>query len=133
MYKSYLWILLIAVFSSCTNKQAASPSFYIDKQEEKKIDVLLSKMTIEEKVGQTCQITLDAILQKDESNKLIEPHQIDLKKLDEAINKFKVGSVLNVSNHTFTLNKWNGMVLFMAKCSKTKEKIPGYIEIFLDR
>ena len=110
MYKSYLWILLIAVFSSCTNKQATPPSFYIDKQEEKKIDVLLSKMTIEEKVGQTCQITLDAILQKDESNKLIEPHQIDLKKLDEAINKFKVGSVLNVSNHTFTLNKWNGIV-----------------------
>ena len=81
MYKSYLWILLIAVFSSCKNKQATPPSFYIDKQEEKKIDVLLSKMTIEEKVGQTCQITLDAILQKDESNKLIEPHQIDLKNL----------------------------------------------------
>ena len=47
---------------------------------------------------------------KDSDNKLIEPHQIDLEKLEEAINKYKVGSVLNVSNHTFTLEKWNGIV-----------------------
>ena len=36
-------------------------------------------MTPEEKVGQTCQITLDAILLKDSLKKLIEPHQIDSK------------------------------------------------------
>ena len=44
------------------------------------------------------EITLDAILQKDAANVLIEPHQIDLKKLDEAIDIYKVGSILNVSN-----------------------------------
>ena len=85
-------------------------SFSLIEEDEKKIDLLIKNMSVEEKVGQTCQITLDAILQKDSSNKLIEPHQIDLKKLDEAINKYKVGSVLNVSNHTFTLSTWNGVV-----------------------
>ena len=82
-------------------------------------------MSLEEKVGQTCQITLDAILQKDSDNKLIEPHQIDLEKLDEAINKYKVGSVLNVSNHTFTLEKWNGIVKTIQEAAaKSRTKIP---------
>ena len=99
-------VLSILFFVSCSSGQKKH-SFLLIDEDEKKITALLNQMSIEEKVGQTCQITLDAILQKDKSNKLIEPHQIDLDKLDVAINKYKVGSVLNVSNHTFTLKKWN--------------------------
>ena len=102
-------ILLILLFSAC-GTEPGNHSFLLIDEDEKKITTLLNQMSLEEKVGQTCQITLDAILQKDKSNKLIEPHRIDLEKLDEAINKYKVGSVLNVSNHTFTLEKWNGIV-----------------------
>ena len=99
-------VLSILFFVSCSSGQK-NHSFLLIDEDEKKITALLNQMSIEEKVGQTCQITLDAILQKDKSNKLIEPHQIDLDKLDMAINKYKVGSVLNVSNHTFTLKNWN--------------------------
>jgi len=102
-------VSFVLFLSSCA-VEPSNNSFSLIKEDEKKISALLDKMSVEEKVGQTCQITLDAILQKDESNKLIEPHQIDLEKLDEAINKYKVGSILNVSNHTFTLEKWNGIV-----------------------
>ena len=102
-------VSFVLFLSSCA-VEPSNNSFSLIKEDEKKISALLNKMSVEEKVGQTCQITLDAILQKDESNKLIEPHQIDLEKLDEAINKYKVGSILNVSNHTFTLEKWNGIV-----------------------
>ena len=102
-------LLFVFLFAACSGKQT-NLSFELNPEHERKIDALISQMSLEEKVGQTCQITLDAILQKDSDNKLIEPHQIDLEKLDEAINKYKVGSVLNVSNHTFTLEKWNGIV-----------------------
>ena len=102
-------VSFVLFLSSCA-VEPSNNSFSLINEDEKKISALLDKMSVEEKVGQTCQITLDAILQKDESNKLIEPHQIDLEKLDEAINKYKVGSILNVSNHTFTLEKWNGIV-----------------------
>ena len=104
-----LLVSFVLFLSSCA-VEPSNNSFSLIEEDEKKISALLKKMSVEEKVGQTCQITLDAILQKDESNKLIEPHQIDLEKLDEAINKYKVGSILNVSNHTFTLEKWNGIV-----------------------
>jgi len=78
----------------------------LDSVVEKKINTLMKKMTVEEKVGQTCQITLDAILKTDASGKTIEPISIDPLKLNEAIINYKVGSVLNVSSHTLTLAEW---------------------------
>ena len=94
-------LLFILFLFSCDNNKSTG-SFELDPVAEKEIDALIKKMSLEEKIGQTCQITLDAILQKDAANVLIEPHQIDLKKLEEAIDIYKVGSILNVSNHTFT-------------------------------
>ena len=117
-------LLFVFLFAACSGKQT-NLSFELNPEHERKIDALISQMSLEEKVGQTCQITLDAILQKDSDNKLIEPHQIDLDKLDEAINKYKVGSILNVSNHTFTLEKWNGIVkTIQDAASKSSTKIP---------
>ena len=84
---------------------------------EKRIDDLISKMTLEEKVGQTCQITLDAVLQKDSNGKLIDPHTIDDVKLSEAIHKYKVGSILNVSNRTFTLDDWHVKIEKIDNCT----------------
>jgi beta-glucosidase len=78
----------------------------LDPVVEKKISTLLQKMSLEEKVGQTCQITLDAILKSDASGKTLEPVSIDPIKLNEAILKYKVGSILNVSSHTLTLIEW---------------------------
>ncbi len=117
-------VSFVLFLSSCA-VEPSNNSFSLIKEDEKKISALLNKMSVEEKVGQTCQITLDAILQKDESNKLVEPHQIDLEKLDEAINKYKVGSILNVSNHTFTLEKWNGIVkTIQDAASKSNTGVP---------
>ena len=117
-------LLFVFLFAACSGKQT-NLSFELNPEHERKIDALISQMSLEEKVGQTCQITLDAILQKDSDNKLIEPHQIDLDKLNEAINKYKVGSILNVSNHTFTLEKWNGIVKTIQEAaSKSSTKIP---------
>ena len=97
-------VILSIIFVAC-NSEHTRPSFDLDPEIEKSIEEKINSLSLEEKVGQTCQITLDAILKKNASNILIEPHQIDPKKLEEAIYKYKIGSVLNVSNHPFSLNK----------------------------
>ena len=109
MYKFYFFIITLLCFSSCINEDSKS-SFLLDSENEASISSLINDMTIEEKVGQTCQITLDAILKKDSSGVLIEPHQIDKAKLDQAILEHNIGSVLNVSNHTFSLETWHSII-----------------------
>ena len=67
-------------------------------------------MTIADKVGQTCQVTLGALMKTDSKNKLIWPHEIDREKLSVAINDYKIGSILNVSNHTYDLERWHEII-----------------------
>ncbi len=98
----YFFFLFALGFQSCFSQQ----SFLVDKNIEKQIDLLINKMSLNEKVGQTCQITLDALLKRDENNKVIEPVSIDSDKLKEAITEYSVGSILNVGSHTLDINRW---------------------------
>jgi beta-glucosidase len=66
----------------------------------------LTGLTLEEKVGQTCQITLDAVAQTDAQGRTLVPLKLDTNKLTEALVKYKVGSILNVSWHTLTRAQW---------------------------
>ena len=123
MNKLFLFIVAVVLFSCNSNNSIKSNK--LDPKIEDSITTIISKMSIEEKVGQTCQITLDAILLKDSTNTLVEPHQIDENKLDKAIVEYNVGSVLNVSNHTFSLNKWNSIIKdIQAVALKTNHKVP---------
>jgi len=116
--------LLISFFIQTINAQNFNTD-NLDIKIENKISTILNSMTLEEKVGQTCQITLESILKKNKDGKLIEPHQIDNKKLKIAIKDFKVGSFLNVSNHTFTIEKWHKVINKIQNYSKlTKHQIP---------
>lgn len=82
------------------NKSLTSPEI------EAQIDADLATMSLEEKVGQTCQITLDVLLKRDAEGKVIEPIQVDPEKVKEAIAEYGVGSVLNVGWHTLSLEEW---------------------------
>jgi beta-glucosidase len=73
---------------------------------EQRIEEIMAKMTLGEKVGQTCQVTLDAVLKRDNSNAVIEPIRIDTQKLQEALTKYGIGSILNVGSHTLSLEEW---------------------------
>ncbi len=123
MNKFSLFIVAIVLFSCNSNNSVKSNK--LDPKIENSITTILRKMSIEEKVGQTCQITLDAILLKDSTNTLVEPHQIDYNKLNQAIIDYNVGSILNVSNHTFSIKKWNSIIKdIQAVALKTNHKIP---------
>ena len=122
-------IVLLVVFFLFQNKESNTNvernSFSLDNNIELRIDSLIETLTLEEKVGQTCQITLDAILKKDTLGVLLEPHEIDQKKLNIALIDYNVGSILNVSNHTFSLEKWNNIIdIIQSTALNTNHKIP---------
>ena len=91
MQMRYL-IILILIFS-CTNQNLKSD---IDL----KVDELISKMTLREKVGQMTQINLTVIAKGPTKWESSFPMEIDEKKANKALVDFKVGSVLNTINNT---------------------------------
>ena len=66
---------------------------------EKKVTALLSKMTLEEKVGQMAQITLDVVGKGKDRFSSDEPFTMDMKALEKAVIQYKLGSILNASNN----------------------------------
>lgn len=100
MKKNSLILISLLTLFSCQNAEESNDP----------ISRLISEMTLEEKVGQTCQITLDAILLRDSAGAVVEPHVIDEDKLKEAVGKYKVGSMLNVSSHTLSLEQWHYII-----------------------
>lgn len=88
------------------------------------IEEMVSKMSIEQKVGQMTQINLD-VISKGEVFNLVEPHQLDAKKLDSAINHYYVGSILNVGGHTYSREHWKEIItMIQTKAAKEGTKIP---------
>ena len=103
----------------------AQTSFPVNSAHEKKIAQHIKKMTLAEKVGQTCQITLDAILVTNEKGQSKEPAEIDRNKLRIALDSFKVGSILNVSSHTLKPSEWKYILSeIQSVCDELKTKIP---------
>ena len=78
-----------------------------DKETWKKACKIASKLSTEEKIAQTCQLTLDALLKLNNKGQVITPIELDEEKVNELIQKAKIGSVLNVSTHTLTLEQWH--------------------------
>lgn len=86
-------VLFLAVLTACSGLK--HQQFYDS-----------TALTVEEKVGQTCQITLDAVAQTDPQGRTLVPLKLDTNKLTEALVKYKVGSILNVSWHTLSRDQW---------------------------
>lgn len=89
-----------------------------------KVKQLLSQMTIEEKVGQMTQVTLQAVSKKQGTKD--QHHELDLAKLEEAITKYHVGSILNVYDVAHELNYWHEVIgtIQDIALTKTRLKIP---------
>jgi len=79
-----------------------------------KIEALLKQMSVEEKVGQMTQLTLEMVVRG--RNQTVE---IDQAKLEKAINKYGVGSILNCYNQALTPDKWQEIVAQIQKAAKS--------------
>lgn len=95
------------------------PAIPRDEQMEQKIEQLLRKMTLDEKVGQMCELNIDVIQQRGEG------FQIDEAKLDSVITKYKVGSILNVPNGTaVSTAEWQRIIRLIQEKSMQEIGIP---------
>ena len=116
--KTLLFLFGLVIFSQAQVKNIMS--------NEDKISSLMSKMTLEEKVGQMTQIALQSFSIEGKNRIETEPVHIDLKKLRELILKYKVGSLLNTGQAANSLEKWHEIITTIQDVA-TKEsrlKIP---------
>ncbi len=107
MKKYYLFgitfIILVASFLVAAGRFSQST--------DDQVEALLTKMTLEEKVGQMAQLTLDVIAKGDDKFVSDEPLQLDMEKVRKAIVDYKVGSILNTANNRArTVEKWNEVI-----------------------
>lgn len=102
------------------SKKPSSKKSEIDK----KVNALLKKMTLEEKVGQMTQITLQAVSTQAQTKD--QDHILDVKKLERAIVKYKIGSILNAWDAAFPLEYWRYIIKNVQDIAvnKTRLKIP---------
>src|SRR5580698_169210 len=87
-------------------------------QSSQKIESLLSRMTLDEKIGQMTQVTLGVISTPEDG-------VLDTAKLAVAVEKYKVGSILNVTNHALTVDQWRKVIAQIQDAAgRTRLKIP---------
>lgn len=98
MKQFFFFILFIPLLTAC-NAGARKGGMSLDAAVEKKIDSIMAQMTLEEKVGQMAQYTLDLIGKGGNAYASDEPFEVDPAMLDTVIGKYKVGSILNTANN----------------------------------
>ncbi len=86
---------------------------------EAKVSALLKRMTLEEKVGQMAQISIESV---GSSNGQVFSFS---DKMNDAVVNYKIGSILNSPGPLQTAQDWNRLITNINKASqKTKLKIP---------
>jgi len=112
-----LFLLVTAMLGAlCLAAQPKKPESDIDK----KVDALIAQMTLEEKVGQMTEVTSDVV-----STTKNGVHEIDPEKIKEAILKYHVGSILNVSGHAYDRKHWYEVISsIQAEAAQDRLKIP---------
>ena len=95
-----------------------------------KVERLLAGMTLEDKVSEMTQITLDMLcvgeLSEDERIYVVldEPHRLDNDKLHAACEEGRVGSVLNCGGHAYPASQWRELVSGIQASSVEAKGVP---------
>lgn len=118
--------LTTLLFTSCKHPENnATPAIPVDKQMEAKVDSLLKSLSLEEKIGQMTQLTLDVVTKGDNVYHTTFPLELDPVVVDTVLRKYKVGSILNTaSNVPQTVDKWASIISGLQKVAIEETGIP---------
>ncbi len=117
------WALAGVLLASCSTTPNVEPAIPVDEQIEAKIEALLQKMTLEEKVGQMCQLNIDVL--QDRTTNPMQGFTLSEALLDTVIGKYKVGSILNVPNGMAqNTAKWQEIITRIQEKSMEELGIP---------
>lgn len=119
-YLIYFMLIVLAFAVGCEElKKHESSDFSNDK-----IAAMLEEMTLEEKVGQMTQITLN-VFEKNGIRSDSLPFEMEERTQDSAFRIYKIGSVLNTAHSSaYDTKWWNSIVKEMNRMSIKETGIP---------
>ena len=123
-----LLLLATTVFFSLT-QSAQKPAIPRDAQIEAKIEKTLSKMTLDEKIGQMLELNLDVMGKservKNADGSFSNVWVLNETMLDTCISKYKVGSILNApATRAATVEQWQKWIRLIQEKSMKYIGIP---------
>lgn len=91
--KRLLLMALTVISVGCANqKTTVEPAIPADSDIEAKIKKVMADMSLDDKIGQMCELTIDMVM----ADSLVDGRPVlDSTKLKEAVEKYRVGSILN--------------------------------------
>ncbi len=118
--KRTLLTLFAATLTLAAAAQQPAPAIAPDRKIEAKVEKLLAKMTLEEKIGQMTELVADLLGSFDQKGE----YHLDEARLDEIFGIYKVGSILNAPGTLAqTPEKWQEII------SKIQQKSMEHIGI----
>lgn len=112
-----LTVAAVAALAVTAQAQVAIPA---DKNIEKKIDKTLSKMSLDEKIGQMLELSLDVLGRVDANGHFT----FDEARLNDAIANHKVGSILNAPGVALSPQEWERVIGHIQELSMKHIGIP---------
>ena len=115
-------VLLLTLLGTVMTAEAqVAPAIPRDAKIEAQVEKTLSKMSLDEKVGQMCELDINSFGRRDAQGKFV----IDEAKLDEIIRVYKVGSILNApGTMAASLEEWQEIIGKIQKLSMKEIGIP---------
>lgn len=110
----------------CGNSsRKVEPAIKTDKAIEAHVEKLLAKMTLDEKIGQMTQITLDVLGKGQSRFESFMPFELEPAMVDTIVNQYKVGSILNTATNTpFSVQAWENVVEQLQQAALKATGIP---------
>ncbi len=107
MKKNWFMSLAVAgIMMGCSAPKGNDAAAKVERIRE--VEELISQMTVEEKVGQMAQLTIDVVTVGDGPFQTTEPLRLDMEKVRKALVEYGVGSILNTpGNKARTLEEWH--------------------------
>ena len=120
--KSFTLLIAMTISMFCVSQNSLQKK---NLTIETRIDSVIAKMTLEEKVGQMAQFTIDLLGKGGNAYISDEPFEVDMAMLDTVIGKYKVGSILNTSNNRArTTEVWENTIKTIQQRAIKENGIP---------
>ena len=122
MKKHLIAAIFICTALSCMAQEKVKPAIPRDEKIEAKIEKRLSKMTLEDKIGQMLELNFDVMGRTDYSTGVWTLNET---MLDTIISKYKIGSILNApGTRAATVDQWQEWIQLIQKKSMKYIGIP---------
>lgn len=126
-------IILSLVALQCSLFSAEAQCIQRDEKVEAQVEALLAKMTLQDKVGQMCELAIDKVAQKssddhvvsNKSMKSLAGGMLAADKVNETFSTYRVGSILNVPEGLAQTPKvWSDVIRTLNSASEMQCGVP---------